>query len=413
MAKVLIVDDMMTQRKTLGDILTNAGFTVVGGAKDGVEAIEAYQKMRPDLVLMDIHMPRKDGISALKEIKLLNPEAKVVMCSVEEAKEKIQESIRFGASDYIVKPYDPDAVAMTVRTVLGTPSTAGRGKQAPFFENVLQESPEDGFSRDEFIFFRKLIYDKSGLFFNEGKRLMLYNRIQKRCKALGMGSTYEYYRYLQESPNRDEEFVNLYNIITTNLTHFFRERQHLDALRDVILPELRGKRVSGQMRILSAGCSTGEEPYSIAITLLEAMRYFKGWEMKVYACDICRDALDVAREGTYLLDSVKGSVEEGILENYFVRRGKHVAVREEVKGMVEFYWSNLSKDEVPQNLDVIFCRNVMIYFDDDEKMRILEKFHRSLNPGGYLIVGRSETIYALTEEFDSLKVNDAFIYKRR
>jgi len=413
MTNVLVVDDMMTQRKLLGDILVSSGFTVIGGAKDGIEAVDLYQKLRPDLVLMDIHMPRKDGISALREIKLLDPGAKVVMCSVEEAKDKIQESIKWGASDYIVKPYDSDAVAMTVKTVMGTHSAPNRDKLTPFFEHVLEESSQEGFSRDEFIFFRKLIYDRSGLFFNEGKRLMLYNRIQKRCKTLGMKSVYEYYNYLASGPNRDAEFVSLYNIITTNLTYFFREEQHLEALRDMILPELRDGKGSGQIRILSAGCSTGEEPYSIAIALLEGMKYYRGWEMKIYACDISQDALKVAQEGVYPLDEIGERVRGDILESYFVRRSKDVAVKNEVKRMVAFYWSNLSKDAIPQNLDVIFCRNVMIYFDDDEKARILTKFRRALNPGGYLIVGRSETIYALTEEFELTKVNGAFVYKRR
>ncbi|HXV64341.1 MAG TPA: protein-glutamate O-methyltransferase CheR [Vicinamibacteria bacterium] len=255
-------------------------------------------------------------------------------------------------------------------------------------------------SEDEFRLFRDLIHRECGLYFGDNKRTYLSSRIGKRLAATSIGSFYRYYRYLTKGGVENErELLRLLDVLTINETAFFRNRPQFDFLEQRVIPEIldRKRSVDPRLRIWSAGCATGEEPYSIAISALETIPEASGWEIRVYASDLSLTALETAAAGVYSQEKLAG-ISPGRLRRYFERCDEGFRVRDELKRVVIYDFHNLKHDNGLGGLDVVFCRNVLIYFDPAEQKRVVDKLVRGLRPGGYLLLGHSESVQGLSSE---------------
>ena len=250
----------------------------------------------------------------------------------------------------------------------------------------------------EFQKFRDLIYREAGIKLSDTKKALVQARLSKRVRVLGLASYRQYHDHLVE--NWESEKINFINAITTNKTEFFRENRHFEYLKDVYLPELTAMGPD-EIRIWSAGCSTGEEPYTIAMTVQE---YFRGKDavpVKILATDIDTNVLDYARDGVYN-ESQVDKIDPNLLRRYFDRgRGDNSGfyrVKESLKQMIYFRRQNLQDPEFPmkKQFHIIFCRNVIIYFDKDTQRELFEKFYRYLSPRGRLFIGHSENILNIT-----------------
>jgi chemotaxis protein methyltransferase CheR len=248
--------------------------------------------------------------------------------------------------------------------------------------------------------FRTLVYDRSGIALGEGKETLVSARIGKRMRTLGIQSPRAYLQYVLD---QEEEIVHLLNCISTNFTSFFRENEHFDFLARTV----RGWLADGQrrLRIWSAASSTGEEPYTVAMVVREAA---EGREVdaKVLATDISTRVLEKAHQGVYRQEQVR-TVPAALRERYFERDRPADAyrVRPALKEMTVFRRLNLSTPPFPMSgpMDVIFCRNVMIYFDKEVRRRLVAEAHRLLRPGGYLIVGHAESLTGIPNEFGNIR----------
>ncbi|MDY6935461.1 MAG: CheR family methyltransferase [Spirochaetota bacterium] len=253
---------------------------------------------------------------------------------------------------------------------------------------------------EEFELFRDLIYREAGINLTEVKKALVQSRLMKRLRLLKLNDYQEYFNFLLN--NYEEEKINLINCITTNKTNFYREPKHFDFIRDVALPKFE-KNNKGRIRIWSAGCSTGEEPYTIAITVYE---YFKGRKMpdvKILATDIDTEVLKKGELGIYKSD-VLNDVDSTILKKYFLKGRNenegHYRVMDKLKDIVYFRRLNLLDKVFPMRgkFDIIFCRNVVIYFDQETRKDLISRFIRYLNGDGYFFAGHSETLTGVTDQ---------------
>jgi len=252
----------------------------------------------------------------------------------------------------------------------------------------------------EFALFQRLIYRLAGINLSREKKTLLVGRLSKRLHHYGYTTFSEYYRLLASGSTPDElqTFVDL---LTTNETYFFRESQHFDLLRDVIIPERAGSR---PFRIWSGACSSGEEPYTMAMVLAERLQDAP-WE--VFASDISQTVLARAQTGVYPLERTTG-IPNGYLHKYCMKgvrsqEGK-LLIAPELRQRVRFAQVNLTAPIVGAgDFDVIFLRNVMIYFDMDTKRKVVENMIPNLKPNGYFIVGHSESLNGITTQLKSLR----------
>ncbi|MCX7816631.1 MAG: protein-glutamate O-methyltransferase CheR [Syntrophales bacterium] len=256
-------------------------------------------------------------------------------------------------------------------------------------------------SDSDFEKISRFVYDYCGIYLHEGKRELIKTRLGKRLRAGNFKSFAEYYRYVT-SPQGADELIAMIDAISTNLTYFFREERHFQKLMTIVTSlYLNGGRSWG-IKIWSAGCSTGEEAYTIAICLKECLG-LKPVSIKILATDISTQALKTAVTGIYPMEKVQ-KVPHEILRRYFqYGQGSfegYVRVKDEIKNLVEFRRFNLI-DEPPSDFrfDIIFCRNVMIYFDRETQATLVSRLHRCLNKGGFLFVGHSESLSGLKHPF--------------
>ena len=258
----------------------------------------------------------------------------------------------------------------------------------------------------DFKFICRLVYDHTGIVLGDNKRDMLYRRIMRRVRGLKLSSFTEYCELLKADHAHDE-LDNFINAVTTNLTSFFREKHHFDYLKGTFLPELIEKGNSRRLRIWSAGCSTGEEPYSIAMTLQQSMgASLANWDAKILATDLDTEVLATGKAGIYSIDKL-GDIDPEKLRKSFRKgvgeRASEVKANPQLQRLITFKPLNLL-GEWPMKgpFDVIFCRNVMIYFDRETQNNLIARFNDLLKPGGLLLIGHSENLGIYAEEFDSL-----------
>lgn len=251
---------------------------------------------------------------------------------------------------------------------------------------------------DDFNALRALVYQVTGINLAENKRNLVYGRLSRRLRALGLGSFAEYRQLLVSNPDGAER-VEFVNAITTNLTSFFRESHHFDYLREKRLAPLTGARPGHRFRIWSAGCSTGEEPYSIAMTACEVLADAARIDLKILATDLDSEVLNRARQGAYAADQTKGISPARLAKFFDTKQGEHV-VKPSVARLITFKQLNLMH-ELPMRgpLDVIFCRNVVIYFDKDTQRSLFRRYARLQRPGDLLFIGHSESMFKVSDHY--------------
>ena len=265
---------------------------------------------------------------------------------------------------------------------------------------------------DEFRLFSQLIYEESGISIKETKREFLQARIQKRLQANKCQSFYRYYKLVTDREQGRRELIDLVDSLTINETSFFRNRPQFDLFENMVIPELKKRRARElKLRFWSAGCSRGHEPYSIAISILKALDFPDAWDVKILASDISLRALDAAQKGVYSEYEIS-NLPDGCLERYFDRSNGAYQVKPVVKRLVVFDYHNLKHENGLTGLDVIFCRNVMIYFDREDQRRLIDKFHNSLAPNGYLFLGHAESLQGLSDKFRFIYHNKGAVYQK-
>ncbi|MGK5094653.1 protein-glutamate O-methyltransferase [Deltaproteobacteria bacterium TL4] len=263
----------------------------------------------------------------------------------------------------------------------------------------------------EFGLFSKLIYNSCGIHLGESKKSLLISRLSKRMRELGCASFHEYRRLVSEDASGKER-VLLIDAISTNKTDFFREPQHFDFLQEEVYPTLLKRRV---IRLWSSACSTGEEPYTLAIHLLKNLGTAgpKGRDIKILATDISTKVLAAAVQGVFSEDKIS-VLPKDLLHTYFLQGmnqwSDYYMIKNQVKQMIRFRRLNLVEEfPLTAKFDVIFCRNVMIYFDKFTQAQLIQKFSRQLAPGGYLLIGHSESLNGIP---NSLQYVRSTIYRK-
>jgi len=272
---------------------------------------------------------------------------------------------------------------------------------------------------DQFRSLRDLIYEKSGIFFAENKLYLLENRLGRRINKLGMTSFEDYIRYIQSRDGSAKEFHQIYNAVTINETFFFRFQAQLDAFRNKLLRQIVEVRKAARdlrINIWSAASSSGEEVYTLAIILHEFLGSSIGqWKIKLVGTDISYKALSQAEEALYIRNSFRGAMTDAQKTLYFVEEGNEFRLREDIKAMAQFRYLNLNDAHEIRNLrgmDFIFCRNVLIYFDEAMKKRVLHSLYDVLNHGGCLFLGEAESLHGVSSAFKVEHFPGAFTYRK-
>jgi len=265
---------------------------------------------------------------------------------------------------------------------------------------------DESISNADFTRLRRLIYEQAGISLSPDKKTMLELRIKRRVRSLQMGSFREYCEYLFGDEGQKEELVHFIDVLTTNKTDFFREPGHFNFLVQKVLPDLRaGAGGERELLIWSAGCSTGEEPYTLAIVLKEYGLTHPGFHFRLLATDIATTVLEAAHRGIYKTEVIS-PVPADLRRKYFLRsRDPHshrVRVVPELRKLVEFRRVNFKDADfgITEKADAIFCRNVIIYFDRPTQEHILQKLARHLVPNGYLFVGHAEALHGMNLPLD-------------
>jgi len=272
-------------------------------------------------------------------------------------------------------------------------------------------------SEEEFRLLRDFLHETFGLYFDDNSRSLLRSRLLGRLTTLDLGSFEDYYHYLRFGPQRAHELESMVSHLTNNETYFFREATQLRVFSDKVLPTLRERKLAAgerRLRVLSAGCSTGEEPLSLAMILLDSGQFFWNWDLQVVGMDIDATALDKARRGLYFRNSFR-AVEEALVARHFTPEGTGQLVKESVRRLVTLRQGNLVERASYAGLtalDAVFCRNVLIYFSDDSIRRSVQIFFDCLAPGGYLFLGHAESLSRITDIFTPIRFQGALIYQK-
>ena len=269
------------------------------------------------------------------------------------------------------------------------------------------------FTDRDFAFLREIVTGHSGIMLGEQKRQLVYGRLTRRLRQLRLDSFEQYCAYVEQ--HLDEELGELINAITTNLTSFFRENHHFEHLAESALPEtMAHNAATRRLRIWSAGCSTGEEPYSIAMTVSETLgSSLSGWDARILATDIDSQVVARAQAGVYQQDRIEGISPARQRRWFSLGTGPNsgkVRVNSDLQELLAFRQLNLLKDWPMRGpFDIIFCRNVVIYFDKDTQKTLFDRYADMLVPNGYLYVGHSESLHRISDRF---KLIGKTIYQR-
>jgi chemotaxis protein methyltransferase CheR len=251
--------------------------------------------------------------------------------------------------------------------------------------------------RQDFLAFSAIIEKYSGIKMPESKMNMVESRLQKRLKAIGLHSFKSYHEYLLTPPGLKEELIYMIDAVTTNKTDFFRESSHFTFLSQYVLPKLAESCHAGVIPVWSAGCSSGEEPYTLAMVMNEFHEKCRSINFSILASDICTKVLEHAHRGIYEEERI-APIPVDLRRKYLLRsrdREKRLCrVAPELRSLITFRRINFLDDDflLKDQMEIIFCRNVLIYFDRITQEKVISKFCRNLTPGGYLFLGHSETI---------------------
>jgi chemotaxis protein methyltransferase CheR len=274
-------------------------------------------------------------------------------------------------------------------------------------------------SEEEFRLLRDFIHERFGLYFEDGHRASLRSRLVGRLASLDLMSFEDYYHYLRFGPQRFEERERMVSHLTNNETYFFRETPQLQVFADHVLRSLKERKLAEAdpqrtLRILSAGCSTGEEAHTLAMIVYDSGQFFWNWNVQVVGLDVDHLALEKGRRGLYFHNSFR-SLSPALRERHFVRQGSGAAVKEAIRRMVSLRHGNLvdpSSFDGLAPVDVIFCRNVLIYFSDAMILKVVRSFHDLLPAGGYLFLGHAESLSRITDLFTPIRFQGAMVYQK-
>ncbi len=267
---------------------------------------------------------------------------------------------------------------------------------------------------DVFRQMRDAIYARSGLWFADTSKYLLQKRLSPRARELSFDSFQKYFYFLQYDPRAEAEFDRIFDLVTTNETYFFREPAQLAAFSQEIVPELLERRPGRKIRIWSAGCSSGEEAYTVAMLLTENGFYGRA-SFEIFATDINQQVLAKARKGVYRENAFRAIAPE-VHQKYFAQEDAHSwRICDEIRNRVQFGRLNLydgPRVSLVGALDVIFCRNVIIYFDDASKKAVVHSFHQRLLDAGYLLLGHSESLISLSTQFKLKHLKNDMVYQK-
>jgi chemotaxis protein methyltransferase CheR len=272
-------------------------------------------------------------------------------------------------------------------------------------------------SEEEFRLLRDLIHERFGLYFEDGQKPALRTRLAGRLASLGLVSFEDYYRYLRFAPQRAEELGRMVSHLTNNETYFFREGVQLRVFAESILKGVRERKARDgdrTLRILSAGCSTGEEVMTLAMIVYDSGLFFWNWEVEIVGMDVDDAALEKARRGVYHQNSFRG-VSQAVLDRHFTKTPNGLQVREAIRRLVDLRAGNIvdpGSFESLAGLDAVFCRNVLIYFSDAATRRAVAQFHEILRPGGHLFLGHAESLSRITDAFVPVRFQGAMAYQK-
>ena len=275
---------------------------------------------------------------------------------------------------------------------------------------------EHSMSDDEFHLLRDCIYAHCGIYFDQDSKYILEKRLSHRLADLNLSTFYDYYHFLKYNRSKEQELMDIMDVLTTNETYFFRESFQLRAFTDEIIPELiksKAARGNRSLRIWSAGCSTGEEPYTIAM-LLSTIPELSGWKIEIIGTDISQKVLQQARRAVYGKSSFRAT-EENDLKRFFHQLDDGYKVNDSIRELVTISHLNLfdtNRLTMLGKVDLIFCRNVIIYFDQAAKKRVIESFHTALYDSGFLLLGHSESLMNVTTQFTLRHFKNDMIYQK-
>lgn len=270
-------------------------------------------------------------------------------------------------------------------------------------------------SDDEFLLLRNLVYEESGLWLKEEKKSFMAHRAVKRMKAKNIPSYFRYYKLLTDKEEGKKELRFFLDDLTINETSFFRNKPQMDLFAEAVLPGLLArKREEGvlSLRVWSAGCSTGQEPYSLAMAIRHSILDIRNWRITILASDLSLSALETAQAGFYNSSKMDG-VDQKLIDAYFRKAGDGYSISEEIKRLVAFDYHNLMNDNGERDFDIIFCRNVLIYFDEQTQKKVITKFEKALVPGGYLFLGHSESLQGINNNFVFMHHNRGTAYRKK
>lgn len=272
-------------------------------------------------------------------------------------------------------------------------------------------------SNETFTLISGLIYSRSGISFALTKKYLLEARLQKRLEGLSLKTFEDYYYYLTYDAEKEKEITRLLNTVVTNETSFFRDVMQLNAFRKGVMPRLlsdKDRSRSTNIKLWSAACSTGEEPYTLAIMLLDDGIPSRGYGAEILASDLSDNVIKSAQAGVYEKYALRNTP-EAYIARYFQNNSDMYAVNKRVRELVRYRKINLYNSletATVKSVDVIFCRNVLIYFDDASKKKVLAHLYDSLNKGGYLFVGFSESLHDVTRLFKPLSMERTVVYQK-
>lgn len=269
-------------------------------------------------------------------------------------------------------------------------------------------------SADTFTQLREFIYEQTGITFQHNQKYLLESRLLSRLKRHKLASYLDYYHYLRSDPYRDKELTSLYELITTNETYFYRDIPQLDTFMGTIVPAaMEANKASRQLRIWSAACSTGDEVYTLAI-LLQEHPPLAGWTIDMLGTDISDAVLDKAKAALYGAHTLR-HVPAALKAKYFSEHRGLFALSPEIKRRVKLMNLNLydrPRLKLIRGMDIIFCRNCLIYFDDKAKQQILTDLHAALKPNGYLVIGFSESLSHMAALFRPIHAGRSVVYHK-
>lgn len=277
-------------------------------------------------------------------------------------------------------------------------------------------------NNEELQFLTTYVSDRSGLNIDNGKKDALHFSVLSRMTHTQHTNFQQYIDYLKYHPNGHDEFKKLISLITINETRFFRNHSHFAALRDTVIPAIIENKSrqslyqNQQIAIWSAGCSSGEEPYSIAMTLFDIFGPYHNWHFDILGTDINDNVIKKAQNAVYGKRSLRHTEKRYINRHFTVHQGKY-RLKDDLKKMVMFDYHNLADEYYPQPdqgyWDIIFCRNVLIYFKMDVIRRVVQKLYERLAEGGYLYIGFSESLFSISKDFILEQIGDTFVYRKK